>query len=73
VLSAYIKGISTQTSFDQSEAGVLQQGEDGRQGHHQAVQLPKVTGWKPEKQENILAARIFSHLAPTNSTACESI
>lgn len=49
-LGAYIKGVSTQSSFDEGEAGVLQQRDGSRHGHHHAVQLPKVTGWKTERE-----------------------
>ena len=49
-LSTYKEGVSPQSSLDQGEAGVLQQGENSGHGHHQAIQLPKVTGWKTERE-----------------------
>lgn len=49
--SAYVKGVSMQSSFDQGETGVLQQGDHCRCRHHQTVQLSKMTGWKTEKDK----------------------
>lgn len=59
---SHVEGISLQRAFDQREAGVLQQGNDRRQRHHQAVQLPKVTGWKTDSTDKgKLVMALFSN------------
>ena len=45
---SYVKRVSVEWVLDQSETGVLEEGDKGRQAHHRAVQLTEVTRWKPE-------------------------